>query len=107
MWSPLHPGTGTLIEHQSVTDRAPVAEAWTWQLQAQCRNMPSVVFYPPDGERGRRRQRREQRAKLICRKCPVIRDCLAHALQWPEEYGIWAATTPAERQNWLGTTSSS
>ena len=70
---------------------------WSWQLRANCRGLPSVVFYPPDGERGNQRSRREHRAKRICGDCPVSTECLMHAITWPEPYGIWAGTTPAER----------
>ena len=35
-------------------------------------------------------------AKRICRRCPVIAECLAHALA-TREPGIWGATTASER----------
>lgn len=76
------------------------ADEKPWCRQAACRGLPAVVFYPPDGERGIPRLRREQRAKRLCSACPVIRECLRHALSWPEEHGIWAGTTPAERRLW-------
>jgi WhiB family transcriptional regulator, redox-sensing transcriptional regulator len=72
-------------------------EEWTWQLQGSCRGLPSSVFYFPENERGHRRRRRELRAKRICLECPVIRECLRHALTWPETWGIWGATNPTER----------
>lgn len=79
------------------------AQGWerTWHSDARCRGLPAIVFYPPDNERGGQRRRREQRAKCICRECPVIVDCLKHALAWPEPYGVWGATTPAEREKIL------
>jgi WhiB family redox-sensing transcriptional regulator len=73
------------------------AAEMSWHRRAQCREMPSEVFYPPDNEKGARRRRREQRAKCICLQCPVRGECLAHALRWPETYGIWGGTTPYER----------
>ena len=69
----------------------------SWQRFAVCRGLPQIVFLPPENERGRRRARREHRAKQICRDCPVLAECLRHALFWPEHYGVWGATTPAER----------
>lgn len=71
--------------------------SWTWQLGAACRGLPSSIFYPADDERGNRRRRRELRAKRICAECPVITDCLRHAINWPETQGIWGATTARER----------
>lgn len=45
-------------------------------------------------------QPRDQRlASAICRRCPVITDCLAYALALPaaHDHGTWAATTQAQR----------
>lgn len=36
-------------------------------------------------------------AMELCSKCPVSRECIAHALQ-AEEFGVWAGTTGAERR---------
>lgn len=38
-----------------------------------------------------------EQAREICRRCPVIRDCLTWALTH-KEHGIWAGTTPEQRQ---------
>ena len=45
---------------------------WSWQGQAACRSVGSTLFYPPDGERGSRKRRRERAAKAICATCPVV-----------------------------------
>ncbi len=65
----------------------PTADLWDWQLQGACRGENSDVFYHPDGERGRARAQRENRAKAICNSCPVIDLCREHALQSAEPYG--------------------
>jgi WhiB family transcriptional regulator, redox-sensing transcriptional regulator len=70
---------------------------WDWQLLATCRGEPAETFYPPDGERGQTRAAREERAKVICRQCPVLLVCRQHALSTGEPYGIWGAMSPAER----------
>ena len=49
----------------------PNADIWNWQLQGLCRGVDSSMFFHPDGERGRARMQREQRAKEMCRRCPV------------------------------------
>jgi len=69
-----------------------------WQLGAACAGLPQEIFFPPDGERGRRLWRREDEAKRICRSCPVVEACRAHALDTAERHGIWGATTPVERR---------
>ncbi|KAA3425055.1 redox-responsive transcriptional regulator WhiB3, partial [Mycobacterium tuberculosis] len=51
----------------------------------------------PDGERGRARTQREQRAKEMCRRCPVIEACRSHALEVGEPYGVWGGLSESER----------
>ncbi|SEA90392.1 Transcription factor WhiB [Mycobacterium sp. 283mftsu] len=76
---------------------AATTAAWDWQLHARCRGLPAEVFYTGDDDRGARRVAHEEHAKQICHHCPVLRDCLGHAMEANEPYGIWGATTPKER----------
>jgi len=75
----------------------PLDHLWDWQLLAKCRGVDSAVFYSPDGERGHARARREARAKKMCRECPVLAQCRAHALSVAEPFGVWGGLTEAER----------
>ncbi len=43
----------------------------------------------------------QQGAKEICRKCPVIAECLADALDNRIEYGVWGGMTERERRAML------
>ena len=71
----------------------------SWQPIALCRGNNSHLFFPPStSERKDERTRREERAKSICRVCPVIRECLDYALAINEPYGIWGGLTEAERR---------
>lgn len=36
-------------------------------------------------------------ARKICRGCPVIVECLKHAIKHNEKEGVWGGLTPAER----------
>lgn len=56
-------------------------------------------FYAPDleNERPNEKDRREDRAKDICRTCPVILKCRAHALSQPELEGVWGGLGEDER----------
>lgn len=36
-------------------------------------------------------------ALAICVECPIKLQCLEHALEVGEDYGIWGGTTPKER----------
>lgn len=39
----------------------------------------------------------EKQAKAVCRKCPLIADCLEFALETGDQHAILAGTTPGER----------
>jgi WhiB family transcriptional regulator, redox-sensing transcriptional regulator len=76
----------------------PVAELWEWQYRGLCRTVSPEVFFHPEGERGPARRRRDERAKQVCRQCPVLEQCREHALQVREPYGVWGAMTESERE---------
>ena len=65
------------------------------------RNGLLPVFHPPE-ERTSARQERIGQAKAICRTCPAIKECLAHALNAQEPYGIWGGRSEDERAALLG-----
>lgn len=75
----------------------PLSEHYDWQLDGACRTTSPDQFFLPDAERGRRREARESAAKALCATCPVVQDCLTHALEVREPYGVWGGTTPQER----------
>jgi WhiB family redox-sensing transcriptional regulator len=70
---------------------------WSWRLRAACRQVDSAVFFSPDGERGPARQVREARAKAICARCPVIRECAAYAIAAGERHGVWGGLSERDR----------
>ncbi|MBW8173775.1 WhiB family transcriptional regulator [Ornithinimicrobium sp. Arc0846-15] len=76
----------------------PVAQLWEWQYRGLCRAVSPEVFFHPEGERGPARRRRDERAKQVCRECPVLQQCREHALAVREPYGVWGAMTEAERE---------
>lgn len=39
-----------------------------------------------------------QAALAVCAACPVREECLAHALDTNERFGIWGGTTEKERR---------
>jgi len=80
----------------------PVADEWEWQYQGSCRELPSEMFFHPDGERGPRRRNRENTAKAICASCPVIAACRTHALAVQEPYGIWGGLSEDDRLAIIG-----
>ena len=76
---------------------APILESYEWQWHGSCMGKDAAVFFSPEAERGRKRQRREENAKRICASCPVLERCREHALNAQEAYGVWGGLTEAER----------
>ncbi|MFD7659719.1 WhiB family transcriptional regulator [Actinosynnema sp. NPDC059797] len=74
----------------------PVTESWDWQLRGLCRGMDSALFFHTPNERGSARRSREERAKEVCHRCPVMRQCRDHALAVEETYGIWGGLGESE-----------
>jgi WhiB family redox-sensing transcriptional regulator len=71
----------------------------SWQVDGLCRGNHSYLFFPPSSvERKDDRERREERAKAICRVCPVQEPCLEFAVEIREPYGIWGGLTELERR---------
>ena len=72
----------------------------SWQLRGLCRGNHSHLFFPPSTfERKDERERRELRARAICRVCPVMSECLEYAMRIREPYGIWGGFTENERRD--------
>ncbi|MDO9377755.1 MAG: WhiB family transcriptional regulator [Nocardioidaceae bacterium] len=77
----------------------PVQESYEWQYRAACSGLDSAQFFAPASERGPKRERREAAAKAICATCPVIQECLDHALAVREPFGVWGGLTAPERED--------
>jgi WhiB family redox-sensing transcriptional regulator len=76
----------------------PIAELKLgWQERGLCQSGDATVFFAPDSERIREREKREMAAKRVCAECPVRQQCLEHALALPEQFGIWGGLTEMER----------
>lgn len=67
----------------------------SWSEQAVCKGY-SHLFYANDNERPQARERRENKAKLLCSKCPVVNECREHARK-NTEFGIWGGENEEER----------
>lgn len=61
-----------------------------WVAQAVCRAAdPDQLFV---------RGAAQRKAAVICRHCPVVRDCLADALDNRVEFGVWGGMTERQRR---------
>lgn len=71
-----------------------------WTAQAACLGTDPQLFFPEPthgGAQGRRPSHQIEQARHICLGCPVIADCLRHALEHVEA-GIWGGTTETQRE---------
>ena len=63
-----------------------------WSHRAACSSYDPELWWVEDPNDLARKIALE-----VCDSCPVIRDCLQHALSKPERDGIWGGKTPAQR----------
>lgn len=82
----------------------PLMDVYEWQYEGTCNGVDPETFFSPESERGPRRHAREAAAKALCVRCPVIDQCLEHALRVKEPYGVWGGRTTGERANLLSRT---
>ncbi|WP_369597626.1 MULTISPECIES: WhiB family transcriptional regulator [unclassified Rhodococcus (in: high G+C Gram-positive bacteria)] len=73
------------------------ADISSWRSDALCAQTDPEEFFPPPGGA-------TSRAKRVCAECPARAACLAHALTYNEQHGIWGGKTPRERQELQHTT---
>ncbi|WP_344259608.1 WhiB family transcriptional regulator [Streptomyces sodiiphilus] len=78
--------------------RSPQDLAGPWHAEAACRRDEAGLFFAPSQEPTASRLSREQAAKSVCSRCPVLVECREHALLQPEPYGVWGGLTAAERR---------
>lgn len=67
-----------------------------WRHSALCRDEDPELFFPI-GTTGPAAHQVEQ-AKVVCRRCAVVDDCLSWALETGQEAGVWGATSEDERR---------
>lgn len=71
----------------------PPMQGLGWMDAALCAQTDPDLFFPPHRSNSVARS-----ARRICATCPVRAHCLDYALGDPDLDGIWAGTTPRERQ---------
>lgn len=63
-----------------------------WDRDALCRQIdPSMFDVEPHDHQGMKQ------AKQVCQMCPVITDCLSHALEHREPWGVWGGMSARQR----------
>ena len=74
---------------------------WGWQANGLCRSHDTATFYPEGSSAAK--SATVDKAKSLCRRCPVRTTCLDHALRTREPHGVWGGFTPTERARMLVT----
>jgi WhiB family redox-sensing transcriptional regulator len=77
-------------------DMAERDERINWRMRAVCRTEDPELFHPVSSS-GHVYAAQVERAKAVCRRCPVRAECLSEALASPQD-GVWGGTTEAERR---------
>lgn len=75
-------------------------EDYDFRKLAACADEDPELFFPIGAPGAPVYEREVAKAKAVCRRCPVMVDCLWFALGNLDmtEFGIWGSTTPAERE---------
>lgn len=67
-----------------------------WRHRAICRHVDPELFFPI-GTTGPAAVQVEE-AKAVCRRCPVVNDCLLWALASGQDAGVWGGLDEDERR---------
>ncbi len=67
-----------------------------WRHHALCRDEDPELFFPI-GTAGPAAVQVEE-AKVVCRRCPVVSDCLTWAIESGQDAGVWGGTSEDERR---------
>ncbi|MEO7069072.1 MAG: WhiB family transcriptional regulator [Nostocoides sp.] len=69
---------------------APEAWARDWPAKGRCAGTdPDALFVQGKAQRT---------AKIVCKTCPVVAECLADALDNRTQFGVWGGMTERERR---------
>jgi WhiB family transcriptional regulator, redox-sensing transcriptional regulator len=67
-----------------------------WRHRALCRDEDPELFFPI-GNTGPALLQIEE-AKAVCRRCPVVSECLSWALDSGQDAGVWGGMSEDERR---------
>ena len=67
-----------------------------WSLRAACTDLDPELFFPISLQGPGQSQ--VERAKAVCRTCPVREACLDYAINSRQTHGVWGGTDPEQRR---------
>ena len=94
-----HPDRNTTRTRDQWPDPLPVGATVTdddgpdlsWHRQAACHGCEVGDWFPERGGSN-------LEVKAICQACPVQRQCLTYALEFPERFGTWGGASERQRE---------
>ncbi len=89
-------GTPTTEPAPSKGEPAMTSSTDDWRHQATCREADPELFFPK-GNTGPFLLQIEE-AKAVCRRCPVMEQCLQWALETGQDSGVWGGMSEDERR---------
>lgn len=79
---------------------AEMADQRRWAAGARCRNLDPKLFDTTMVNQATRITDEVERAKEHCLGCPVMMQCLSHAVEFGIRTGVWGGMVPEERDDW-------
>lgn len=67
-----------------------------WRKRGKCKNEDPELFFPVGTSGPALLQIAE--AKTVCRRCPVVTECLTWALESGQDAGVWGGMSEDERR---------
>jgi WhiB family redox-sensing transcriptional regulator len=59
---------------------------------------PNFFFADPDDPEEPFGRSERAIAQGVCKRCPIVNECFANAINNREQYGVWGASVPNQRQ---------
>ncbi|MER5915517.1 WhiB family transcriptional regulator [Streptomyces sp. NPDC001982] len=69
-----------------------------WRERAICWGADPDLFFPVGNSSSGPTLIQTDGAKAVCRRCPVMRECLQWAIEVDPVEGVWGGTTEQERR---------
>jgi WhiB family transcriptional regulator, redox-sensing transcriptional regulator len=87
------------LDHVASPWLAQLAAGAHWRAAAACGSADADLFFPVSASANNPQQAADatERAKAVCARCLVRRECLAFALRTRQLHGIWGGMTEKER----------
>lgn len=86
-----------MIAPTTSTSTASTDASVEWLHRSVCRKEDPELFFPI-GNTGPALLQIEE-AKAVCRRCPVMEQCLIWALETGQDHGVWGGTSEDERRS--------